>query len=256
MSNIHNSNGWVSLHRTLAPSSLWLSEKFTRGQAWVDMIMLVNHTEGYIRVRGIRVPLARGQLGWSQKTLADRWGWSRAKVKRFFDELEEDGMIRQQNTKLTSIVTIVNYDHYQNTQQQTNIKTTTDRQQTDTNNKKNKENKVNNENREFIPPNIETVISFFLENESSQEEAEKFVNHYTANGWMMGNSKMQRWKSAARNWMIRSSSFNQTKKINHEANKNRSQKSAHTAQEPELTRTEQAKQNLLASVAQIDRGNY
>lgn len=246
----------MSVHRTLAPSSLWLSEKFTRGQAWVDMLLLTNHAEGYIRVRGNRVNLARGQLGWSQITLAERWRWSRDKVKRFFNELEQDGMIRQQNSKLTSIVTIVNYDNYQNTQQQTNIKTTTDRQQTDTNNKKKKENKVNNENREFIPPYIETIISFFLENESSQEEAEKFMNHYTANGWMMGNSKMQHWKSAARNWIIRSSSFNQTKKTNHEADKNRGQKADHTTQEPKLTRTEQAKQNLLASVAQIDSGNY
>ncbi|MBS2210773.1 hypothetical protein KEM09_05150 [Carboxylicivirga mesophila] len=252
MSVINNSNGWVSVHRTLTSSSLWLSEKFTRGQAWVDMILLTNHSAGYIRVRGIRVPLARGQLGWSQKTLAERWGWSRDKVKRFLNELESDGMISQQNSKLTSILTIVNYDHYQNNQHQTGNRPTSNQHQTDTNNKVNKENKVNNENGEFTPPSLETIISFFLENVSSKVEAEKFTNHYTGNGWMMGSSKMQNWKSAAKNWIIRSPSFNQTKATSHETNKNRSQKSANRTEEPKLTRTEQAKQNLLASVAAMD----
>lgn len=30
--------GWVSIHRQLCENDLWLSEPFTRGQAWVDMI--------------------------------------------------------------------------------------------------------------------------------------------------------------------------------------------------------------------------
>ena len=107
--------GYVSIWRKLLDSKLWLSEPFTRGQAWVDMIMLANHKDGYIRVRGVRVEVKRGQLGWSQRSLANRWKWSRGKVLRFFAELEseKERKIVPQKNNVTSLITIINYDSYQ-----------------------------------------------------------------------------------------------------------------------------------------------
>lgn len=70
------SEGWVSIYRKFLSSQMWLSEPFTRGQAWIDLIGLANHEEGFIRVRGIKVTLKRGQVGWSEVKLAERWKWS------------------------------------------------------------------------------------------------------------------------------------------------------------------------------------
>lgn len=93
---------------------MWLCEPFTRGQAWVDLIMLANHKEGYIRVRGVRYEVKRGQVGWSEVALAKRWKWSRGKVRRFLQELEEnDSQIVQQKTNVTTLLSIVNYDKFQ-----------------------------------------------------------------------------------------------------------------------------------------------
>jgi len=92
---------------------MWLSEQFTRGQAWVDMLGLANHKSGYIRKRGVRVELKRGHLGWSQRELADRWKWSRGKIIRFLNELESEHMIEQQKTNVTTLIYIVNYNNYQ-----------------------------------------------------------------------------------------------------------------------------------------------
>jgi hypothetical protein len=47
------SNGWIKLHRKIVESPDWLSEPFTRGQAWVDLLLIANHTTGHIRKRGI-----------------------------------------------------------------------------------------------------------------------------------------------------------------------------------------------------------
>jgi hypothetical protein len=56
--------GYIKLWRRLKDSDLWLKEKFTRGQAWVDLLMLANHREGHIRKRGIRIDLKRnGMVG-------------------------------------------------------------------------------------------------------------------------------------------------------------------------------------------------
>lgn len=96
-------------------SDLWLDEKFTRGQAWVDLLMLTNHEDGQIRKRGIPVDIHRGEIGWSEESLAERWKWSRGKVRRFLAELSSKTVqqIEQQKTNVTSLIKVTNWDVYQ-----------------------------------------------------------------------------------------------------------------------------------------------
>lgn len=105
--------GWVKIHRALAKHDLWLAEPFTYGQAWVDLVLNTNHAPGSFMVKRQRVSLERGQIGWSEITMTERWQWSRGKVRRFLKRLSSDGMIEQQAGHLTSIITICNYDDYQ-----------------------------------------------------------------------------------------------------------------------------------------------
>lgn len=118
--------GWVKTHRKLADSDLWLSETFTRGQAWLDIILLANHKDGFIRVNGKRIIIKRGQLGWSELKLGKRWSWSRGKVKRFIKELIADRRIEQKIVQRNSCITICNYEQYQGNEisDSTTIKTT------------------------------------------------------------------------------------------------------------------------------------
>jgi hypothetical protein len=128
--------GYIKLWRRIQDSKLWLSEPFTRGQAWIDLIGLANYKDGYFRIRGNRVDVKRGQCGYSELSLSARWRWSRGKVNRFLNELETEQQIIQQKTRLTTLITIINYDLYQ-TNNTTDRATgdTTDGQQTDINNK-------------------------------------------------------------------------------------------------------------------------
>jgi hypothetical protein len=89
--------------------------------------MLANHVDNFIRVRGIRIDVCRGQVAWSEPKLAQRWKWSRGKVRRYLNELETVQQIVQQTNNQTSIITIVNYDEYQ---QNGTANGTTDEQQT------------------------------------------------------------------------------------------------------------------------------
>ena len=106
-------NSYVNIFRSLCTDSIWTAEKFTRGQAWVDMILRANSKEGHIRKRGIRIDLERGQLGYSLKELARLWDWSEGKIRRFVKELEEDGKIKVDRTNVSCTITIVKYDFYQ-----------------------------------------------------------------------------------------------------------------------------------------------
>lgn len=119
---MRNSNGlgWVRLHRKIEENPIWMMETFSKGQAWVDLFLNANFKENTFSIRGNIVTVKRGQLGWSELTMAKRWRWSRNKVRRFLNWLETEQQIKQQKNSLTTVITIINYDEYQNeTEQQT-----------------------------------------------------------------------------------------------------------------------------------------
>jgi hypothetical protein len=140
--------GWILLHRKLAKNPLWLCEPFTRGQAWVDLLLLANHEESFFYVRGNKVNIQIGQVGWSEPKLSERWKWSRTKIRKFLNDLEKEQQIIQQKNTITQIITIVNYKEYQKKEQQTgqqkDSRKTAERQQKDVDNNDNNDNKKNN----------------------------------------------------------------------------------------------------------------
>ena len=157
-------NGYVKLHRKIQHSSLWQEKPFSRGQAFMDIVLLANYKDGFIRARGIKVPIKRGQLGWSEIALADRWGWSRGKVRRFLAELETDTSLAITRDNKTTVITVCNYDIYNPLQTADGTANdtadgTANGQQTDTNNKGKKDNKERS-----------ALISLFI---SSMETARK-----------------------------------------------------------------------------------
>lgn len=121
-------DGWIKLYRKITENPLYFSEAFTRLQAWIDLLIIANHDESYIYVRGNKVEIKRGQVGKAQDTLADRWKWSRGKVDRFLKELEKSGQIVRQKNSVMSLISIVNYEVYQcgSTTESTADKTTDD----------------------------------------------------------------------------------------------------------------------------------
>jgi len=107
------STGWIKVYRKSFLNAYYFSETFTKWQAWQDMLLLANHKAGFVIIRGIKVPIKRGQMAHSQQTLSDRWKWSRAKAKRFLVQLEIEHQIVQHKSNVTNLISITNYDLYQ-----------------------------------------------------------------------------------------------------------------------------------------------
>lgn len=62
----------------------------------------------------------------------------------------------------------------------------------------------------IIPPPYEELIDFFKKSNAPLIEAQKFYDHYEANGWLVGGkSKMKNWHAAARNWLLNTKKFNE-----------------------------------------------
>lgn len=126
--------GYIKVYRSIFNNQIWLSEPFTRAQAWVDLLLLANHSPNRIYIRGNAVDIGRGQMGWSVKNLSRRWRWSQGKTNRFLNQLKIDGQIGVQKSNLTTLITITNYDNYQKTESRTEHRRRADGEQTETNN--------------------------------------------------------------------------------------------------------------------------
>ena len=59
----------------------------------------------------------------------------------------------------------------------------------------------------FKPPTEDEAIEFFGTEGSSTQEAKRFYDYYTANGWKVGKNSMKDWKAAARNWIRRAGEY-------------------------------------------------
>ena len=110
--------GYVKLWRKLQDNDLWKQEKFTRGQAWVDLLLLAKWRSGFFWVRDVKVDYKRGQVTEGILNLSLRWKWSRGKTQNFINILEKEQQIEQQKIGIITLITISKYELYQQNGQQ------------------------------------------------------------------------------------------------------------------------------------------
>ncbi|RXM72700.1 DnaD domain-containing protein [Clostridium tetani] len=173
--------GWISLYRALEDSWLWEDKPFVRGQAWIDLLLQANHKDRKTFSKGELVNIKRGSFLTSDQALADRWGWSRKKVRTFLDVLVEEQMVELERSPKGTSLSIVKWDLYQRggtteeqpkIQQKDNRRTTEEQrrvQQRNTNNNDNNYNNINNDNNssgstpnyiEFFNSNFHLINSY------------------------------------------------------------------------------------------------
>lgn len=127
--------GWVPVCRELQDHWMWEDKPFSHGQAWIDLIMLANYEDTKMPYKGEIIICERGTVNLSISHLANRWGWSRDKTRRFLKLLESDGMVTVNATTHRTTITLENYSIY-------NDVPTTKRQQADSKKTRNSSNFV------------------------------------------------------------------------------------------------------------------
>ncbi len=106
--------GYIYLDRSLCDHWLYSDKPFDKARAWIDLILLAHHKTHTRMFRGKLKTYKRGDVDRSISSLADRWGWSRDKVRRFLHQLECDNMVQVNATTNNTTITIVKYDDFQN----------------------------------------------------------------------------------------------------------------------------------------------
>lgn len=159
--------GWVPIYRQIQDHWVWDDKPFSKGQAWIDLLLLANHDDNKFLLGNKLVEIKCGSFITSIEKLKVRWGWSNTKVINFLNLLENDGMLIKKSDTKKTVITLVNYGKF-NTSEKT--KTMPKRYKNDTktirehtnNNDKNEKN-VNKDNKlsySDVPELNAALVSF------------------------------------------------------------------------------------------------
>lgn len=104
-------SGWIKIYREITQH--WIFQDAEKFKWWIDMIFLASYEGNRVLVGNHLVSLKRGQFIASIAFLVKRWGVGKDKVINFLKLLQVDGMIDKVTDNNVSIITICNYESYQ-----------------------------------------------------------------------------------------------------------------------------------------------
>lgn len=64
--------------------------------------------------------------------------------------------------------------------------------------------------KRFVPPTVDEVRAYCQDRQNGIDP-QRFIDHYTSNGWMVGRTKMKDWQAAVRTWEQRAKTQPQAK---------------------------------------------
>lgn len=194
-------HGWVRNWRKMEDWEWYTTPNMAH--LFQHLIRKANHEDK--NWRGLLVK--RGQVVTSLESLRIQTGISTRSLRTCLDRMNKTGEITEKTTNRFRVITLCNYDTYQNNRQSsdkpegnqaTSERQTTDKQPTTNNNYKN----YNNYKKcEGFSENqcIDTGWAIGI----PEEQCKNFFNHYNAQGWVFGNgqpvtnirSAMVKWKN-------------------------------------------------------------
>lgn len=144
-----NNNGWIKLHRNMLENPVIMKDS-ERIAIWIYLLLSATHKDVDVIFGGERITLHPGQLITGRKRIATDLKVNESKIERVLNRFETEHQIEQLKTHQNRLITILNWEMYQQieqpNEQQVNNYRTTSEQQVNTNKNvrikecKNKEN--------------------------------------------------------------------------------------------------------------------
>ena len=201
---------YIKLQRKLLDWE-WYSDMVTK-TVFIHLLLKANWKDG--RWKGYEVK--RGSLITGRRVLAEELNLSEQQIRTALNHLKSTNEITIKPTTRFSVITIVNYDRYQQVNQQddqvaTNNQPSSNQQSTTIEEFKNNKNKEFKENdtpngvskrKCFTPPSLEEVQAYCQERDNNVDP-QRFIDFYESKGWLVGKNKMKSWEAAVRTWESR-----------------------------------------------------
>ena len=199
-------DGYILIHRQISENEVWKDKPYTRGQAWIDLIMKANFKDVRKIIKGKRVTIRRGQVLRSVENLAEDWGWSNGKVRRFLSYLTGEKMVQQTGTPCGTLITIENYETFQNPRHSNGTPNGTPNGSPDGSREKERKESKRKEGA-FEAPTLAQVSDYVSQMGYKMDPA-AFYDYYSETHWRKKNGQLIRdWKASVRTWERREKEF-------------------------------------------------
>lgn len=179
--------GWIKIHRRLTEWE-WYTDINTF-KLFMHFLLKANHKENTHRGQLVK----RGQLVTGRFKLSSETGLSERQVRTALDKLLATNEVTNETTNKNSLITIINYDLYQNSElERPATRPTNDQPDVHKQEVKNEKKK---ELKAFTPPSISEVKEYFKEKGYTEQSAIKAFDYYDVADWKdsKGN-KVKNWK--------------------------------------------------------------
>ena len=105
------SGGYARIHRRLYENPVF--RDFQEASVFAWMVTQAAWKPMRVRYKERIIELARGQLAMSNRDMANRIGWTEARVRRFLNRLKIDAVIDAATDAGVNVITLCKYDEYQ-----------------------------------------------------------------------------------------------------------------------------------------------
>lgn len=161
-------DGWIKIHRKLRDNPIYKNSVAVH--CWIECLMRATHKEYEVLIGREKIPLKPGQFVMGRKEFAKEINVSPSTAWFWLHQFKVDSMIDIKSTNKYSVVTILNWDEYQDIDIKLDSKKTTDEQQMNTyKNDKNDKNILSKDN--IVRKKPDAGIDFIL------SEFYKYANH-------------------------------------------------------------------------------
>lgn len=172
-----SSQGWIKLHRRLLENPI--VKKPIWSWLWVFLLLKANHAENSIIWNGNPLVIKRGQLLTGLISISRESGVKAQSIRSCLAYLKSTNQITIQTTNKWSLITINNYDIYQEvTSEVTNKEQTNNKQITTNNNDKKVKNEKNTIQQTTMQSTNLSVIETYKELKRPDTLTDHSVSHY------------------------------------------------------------------------------
>lgn len=181
--------GWIKLHRKMLENPIVCKDADYLA-VWVYLLLKASHGICPMVFKGEKIMLQPGQLITGRLKIAADLSVNESKVKRILNAFKTDQQIDQQASNKNSLITILNWDSYQksdqqNGQQMTSERPASDQQVTTNKNVKNEKNEKNVENKTSNTPAAD-------DSRYQYKEIVEYLNMRTGKSFKVGSKDTRR----------------------------------------------------------------
>lgn len=184
--------GWIKVHRKLLDNPI-ITKDSDYLSVWIYLLLNATHKEYDTLFRGERIVLQKGQLLTGTISISQKLKINKDKVQRILKSFENDKQIEQQTSNRNRLISIVNWNEYQeidnrNDKQMIN-KCETDDKQVITN--KNVKNIKNDKNNNILTSEDKSSLAFAKANKHKYGEYKNVL---------LKDKELQSLKGEYQNW--------------------------------------------------------